>query len=377
MPASSPPPCSETEARLQEALRWAARGRYRTAPNPRVGALLVANGRVVGRGFHAEFGGPHAEILALSEAGARARGATLFVTLEPCVHHGRTPPCVAAIIAAGVERVVFCHRDPDPRVAGRGRARLVEAGIAVDSGHLVAEAVELNLPFLIFHLRGRPAVTLKWAMTLDGRIATATGESRWISSVAGRRWGLALREEHDAIVVGSGTVLADDPRLDRRLGRARGPILRVVLDRRLRLTPERRLFAIEGPVLVYTESSDAARREALASAGAEVVGLLTVTPATVAADLMARGIQSVLVEGGAGVLGAFVAAGLFDRVAVDLAPKLVGGEGAPGPVAGVGVQVLADALELESVTVGRRGGDVVVNGIRRGCLRELSASLVE
>ncbi len=375
MPTSSPSPSSETEARLGEALRLAARGRGRTAPNPLVGAVLVRAGRVVGRGFHAELGGPHAEVAALGEAGEEARGATLFVTLEPCVHHGRTPPCVEAVIAAGVARVVVCHRDPDPRVAGRGLARLVEAGVAVESGTLVERAAALNLPFLTFHLRGRPAVTLKWAMTLDGRIATAGGESRWISSPAGRRWGLGLREDHDAVLVGSGTVLADDPRLDRRQGRARGPILRVVLDRRLRVPAGRRLFAVDGPVLVYTESFDPARRTALAEVGAEVVRLSAVTPASVVADLAVRGVQSLLVEGGAGVLGSFVADRLFDRVAVDVAPKLVGGAAAPGPVGGTGVRSLVEALGLDSVAVARRGGDLVVTGTRQGCLRELSNSL--
>jgi diaminohydroxyphosphoribosylaminopyrimidine deaminase/5-amino-6-(5-phosphoribosylamino)uracil reductase len=336
---------------------------------------VVDGGQVVGRGFHAEVGGPHAEVVALGEAGGRARGGALFVTLEPCVHQGRTPPCVEAVLEAGIARVVVCHRDPNPEVAGRGLAHLAAAGIVVESGYLLEEAVALNLPFLTFHVRGRPAVTVKWAMTLDGRIATAAGESRWISSPAGRRWGLALREEHDAILVGSGTVLHDDPRLDRRLGRARGPILRVVVDRRLRLERDRRLFAIKGPVLVYTESPEGARRASLEAAGAEVVRLPTVTPTTIVADLGARGIQSVLVEGGAGVLGAFVAAGLFDRVAVDVAPKLVGGATAPGPVGGEGVRVLADALDLGSVKVGRRGGDIVVDGVRQACLRELSASL--
>jgi diaminohydroxyphosphoribosylaminopyrimidine deaminase/5-amino-6-(5-phosphoribosylamino)uracil reductase len=330
---------------------------------------------VVGRGFHGEAGGPHAEVVALREAGEGARGATLYATLEPCAHHGRTPPCVEAVIAAGVARVVVCHRDPDPRVAGAGLARLAEAGLAVECGALVQEAAALNLPFVTFHLRGRPAVTLKWAMTIDGRIATAGGESRWISSPAGRRWGLRLREEHDAILVGSGTVLADDPRLDRRLGLARGPILRVILDRRLRIRPDCRLFTVPGPVLVYTESPDAALRAALGRVGAEVVRLPSVEPGSVATDLAARGVQSVLVEGGAGVLGAFVAADLFDRVAVDLAPRIVGGAAAPGPVGGAGAASLVEALRLEALAVGRRGGDLVLEGLRQGCLRELSSSL--
>ncbi len=332
--------------------------------------------QVIGRGFHAELGGPHAEVLALREAATGAQGATLYATLEPCVHYGRTPPCVEAVIAAGIERVVVCHRDPDPRVAGRGLARLAQAGIAVDSGYLVERAVALNLAFVTFHLRARPAVTLKWAMSLDGRIATATRESRWISSPSGRRWGLGLRDEHDAVLVGVGTVLTDDPRLNRRRGRSRGAILRVVLDRQLRTEPDRRLFGVEGPVLVYTESLDPARRAALEQAGAEVVRLAAVTPGSVVADLAGRGVQSVLVEGGAAVLGAFVEADLFDRVAVDVAPRILGGATALGPVAGAGVESLAEAHQLEAVGVGRRGGDLVVTGMRQGCLQALSNSLV-
>lgn len=375
MPASSPPLSLETERWLGLALRLAAKGRYRTSPNPRVGAVIVKGGRAVGAGFHAALGGPHAEIQALVAAGSAAQGATLYVTLEPCSHHGRTPPCVDAVIASGARRVVACHRDPNPQVAGGGFRRLAAAGIEVESGFLVDDAVLLNLAFLTFHLLRRPAVTLKWAMTLDGRIATAAGDSRWISSPAGRQWGLALREEHDAILVGSGTLVADDPRLDRRLGRAPTPILRVILDRRLRVGPSARCFGIEGPVVVYTESPDPDRKGALEAVGAEVVRLPEVAPAAVLAELAARGVQSVLVEGGSRVLGAFAASGTFDRVAVNCAPKVVGGALALGPVGGPGAPRMEEALRLEAVRVGRRGDDVVWTGVRQGCLRELSVGL--
>ena len=291
-----------------------------------VGALVVREdqeGEIVGRGWHAEVGGPHAEVEALRDAGDRVRGATLYVTLEPCSHFGRTPPCVEAILAAGIVRVVACHGDPDPRVSGRGFARLREAGVAVETGLLVEEAVRLNLRFLIAATLGRPEVTLKWAMSLDGRIATATGQSQWISSPAGRKWGLALREEHDAILVGSGTVLVDDPRLDRRLGLAAGPNVRVVLDRRLRTPPEARLLQVPGPVLIYAATDDAARRRALEERGSEVVLLPEVEPAAVLADLYGRGVRSVLVEGGGEVHASFVVSGCFDRVMVDCAPLLL------------------------------------------------------
>jgi diaminohydroxyphosphoribosylaminopyrimidine deaminase / 5-amino-6-(5-phosphoribosylamino)uracil reductase len=329
----------------------------------------------VGSGWHHQVGGPHAEIEALREAGDRARGATLFVTLEPCSHFGRTPPCADAVIAAGIARVVACHGDPNPKVAGRGFARLREAGIEVESGFLVEQAVRLNLPFVTANLLGRPEVTLKWAMSLDGRIATSTGQSQWISSPAARQWALALREEHDAILVGNGTLLADDPRLDRRLGLAPGPNLRVVLDRRLRTPPEARLFTIEGPVRIYTESKESERIEPLRECGAEVVTLPAVDPGAVLADLHGRGVQSLLVEGGGEVLAAFVASSLYDRVMVDCAPLLIGGRNAPGPLAGEGFAELAAAARLEGLETRKKGGDLIVTLYRKGCVEGLAAAV--
>jgi diaminohydroxyphosphoribosylaminopyrimidine deaminase / 5-amino-6-(5-phosphoribosylamino)uracil reductase len=329
------------------------------------------SGEVVGRGWHRQVGGPHAEVFALREAGERARGATLYVTLEPCAHHGRTPPCADAVLAAGVARVVACHQDPDPRVAGEGFARLRAGGVEVEVGTLAKEAVRLNLSFLVAALLGRPAVTLKWAMSLDGRIATASGESQWISSPAGRRWALALREEHDAILVGIGTVLADDPRLDRRLGLASSPGLRVVLDRRLRTPPEARLWTVPGPVVIYTESPGEARRRALEERGARVEALPSVTPAAVLADLHRQGVKSVLVEGGGEVHASFAESGLYDRVQVDCAPRLVGGRTARGPLGGEGFPTLAAAPRLEGFRAEGRGGDLLLSGYREGCLGEI------
>lgn len=377
----------ETDRRwLRRALRLAARGRYRTAPNPRVGCVLVSpRGEVVGEGWHRRAGLPHAEAEALAVAGGRARGATCYVTLEPCAHHGRTPPCTGALIEAGVARVVACHRDPNPAVAGGGLERLREAGIEVASGLLAGEAVALNLPFLTAAVHGRPAVTLKWAMSLDGRIATAGGESQWISSPPARRWALALREEHDAVLVGSGTALADDPLLTRRLGLAPGPATRVVLDRRLRLRPDARMLASiadgGGKVLVYTRGRSrpagaAARRRALEAAGATVVELADPEPAAVLADLHRRGVQSVLIEGGGEVLAAFAAAGLFDRVEAVTAPRLIGGAAAPGPIGGTGAQRLADAVRLDRLRARRRGPDLIVSAFREACLPALSSNVV-
>ncbi len=340
-----------------------------------MGAVVVdSSGVVVGEGWHRRAGEPHAEVLALEAAGARARGGTLYVTLEPCAHHGRTPPCVDAVLAAGIARVVACHADPDPRTGGRGFARLVAAGVEVDFGHRVAEAVELNLPFLVDRVHGRPAVTLKWAASLDGRLATAGGESQWITGAPARRLALELRETHAALLIGSGTLLADDPRLDRRLGRADGPNLRAVADRRLRMPSTARLLTVPGPVVVYTENDDRERRGELERAGAEVVVLARVDPAAMLSDLHRRGCQSVLVEGGAMLAGAFHDAGLWDGVEALLAPRLIGGATAPAAIGGVGVAALAAAGKLERVRVRRIGDDFRITGMRGGCSRELSGN---
>ena len=370
---------------MRRALALARRGRFGVAPNPMVGAAVVQDGEIVGAGWHRRAGGEHAEAMALDAAGDRARGGTIYVTLEPCNHRGRTPPCAGRILESGVERVVYAHRDPNPEVIGGGGERLRAAGLRVESGLLAEQAVELNVPFLTRVLHQRPAVTLKWAMSLDGRIATATGDSQWISSPRGRRWALELREEHQAIVVGSGTALADDPRLDRRLGRAEGPIVRVVLDRRLRLSPRARMFEVEGPVVVHTaQPGDGAgegatqwvkRRDRLREAGADVVVLEAVEPAAVLADLAGRGVSSVLVEGGGGVLEAFASSGVWDRAAVCCAPLLIGGAAAPGPLGGAGAEKLADAWRLDRLRVQRRGQDVILVGYQQGCLPELSRSV--
>ena len=335
--------------------------------------MVVRDGELVGEGWHRAVGGPHAEVEALRAAGAAARGATVVVTLEPCSHHGRTPPCVDALLAAGVTRVVAAHLDPDPRMRGGGLEALRRAGVETGSGLLADEAMRLNLRYLVPQLLGRPAVTLKWAMSFDGRIATERGESQWITGPATRRWALALREEHDAVLVGIGTALADDPRLDRRLGLSGAPGIRVVLDRRLRLPANARLLAGNGEVLLYTESDDRARVAELTSRGARVIRLPAVEPLAVLADLRSRGVGSVLVEGGGEVTGAFVRAGAFDRVAAAIAPRLIGGTGAPGPLGGDGLGPLAEVPRLEGIRLTRRGGDLVLEGMRAGCSRELSA----
>ena len=343
-----------------------------------MGAVVVRGGEVVGEGWHRAVGGPHAEVEAFRAAGDRSRGATLYVSLEPCAHFGRTPPCADATIAAGITRVVACHRDPDPRVAGGGFARLQEAGIAVEHGFLVEQAVRLNWRFLCAAVYKRPAVTLKWAMSLDGKIATAAGDSQWISSPEGRRWALELREEHDAILIGSGTALADDPRLDRRLGLAGRPNVRVVLDRRLRLPPTARLFDLPGAILVYTSpASEGTRAAALRQRGAEVVVLPEVVPEAVLADLYRRGLRSVLVEGGAEVAAAFSSAGLFDQVAALCAPLLIGGREAKSPLGGSSFEPLAAAPRLTGTRVETKGVDAVLTAFRASCLPDLYASVAD
>jgi len=361
---------------MRRALALARRGRFTTAPNPRVGALvLTGDGQVAGEGWHRRAGEPHAEPLALAAAGAAARGATLVVTLEPCAHHGRTPPCSEAILEAGISRVVACHRDPDPRTAGSGFARLAGAGVEVRVGLEAEAAIELNLPYLVSKLCGRPSVTLKWGASLDGRIATRAGESRWITGERARQRALELREEHDAVLIGSGTALADDPRLNRRLGRAAGPNLRIVLDRRLRLAPGAALFREPGPVLLYTESADAGRRAALEARGAEVVRLVPADPRSVLSDLARRSVQSVLVEGGGELGAAFFEAGLWDRVVAFVAPLLIGGRSAPTALGGIGIATLGEAPRLVRWRMRKVGDDVEIQGVRRECLRDLSSSV--
>ena len=324
---------------MARALRLARRADYRTSPNPMVGCVVAAGGVAVGEGLHERAGGPHAEVVALRAAGDRARGATVYVTLEPCSHHGRTPPCARALIEAGVARVVIAMLDPDPRVQGRGVRLLRDHGVHVDIGVGAEEASELNRAYLHHRLTGRPLVSAKFACTLDGRIATRTGESRWITGEVARRHAHRLRHEHDAVLVGVGTVLADDPLLTARFPGARQP-LKVVLDRQGR-TPETARVRL-GPAPLLIDS------------GEDLPGLLEC--------LGGRGVLSLLVEGGARVLGSFFDAGLVDRVYAYLNPSVLGGERAPMAVAGVGAATLAERTRLARVRSERLGDDILISG---------------
>jgi diaminohydroxyphosphoribosylaminopyrimidine deaminase/5-amino-6-(5-phosphoribosylamino)uracil reductase len=340
---------------MRRALALAARGLGETNPNPVVGCVVARGARVVGEGFHARAGGPHAEVMALRQAGARARGATLYVTLEPCSHQGRTPPCAPLVREAGIARVVAAIRDADPRVRGRGLALLRRAGVAVATSVRRAEAEALNARFLTCALRGRPFVLLKAALTLDGRIATASGRSKWITGAAERRQGRFLRRLHDAVLVGIGTALADDPLL-LPVPRTQRPFTRVVLDTRLRLPATSRLVrsvSPRTPLVVVAAAAGPRRRRALEARGVVVVEVAgadgRVSPSAALAALAARGLTSVMVEGGSEVLGSFLAARLVDEVALFRAPLLLGGRASRPAFGGPDPREIREALRLERV----------------------------
>jgi diaminohydroxyphosphoribosylaminopyrimidine deaminase/5-amino-6-(5-phosphoribosylamino)uracil reductase len=361
------------ERYMRRALGLARQGLGGVEPNPMVGAVLVRGDRIVGEGWHARFGGPHAEVVALQSAGQAAADAELFVTLEPCCHHGKTPPCTDAILAAGIRRVVAAVADPFPKVAGRGEAILREAGLEVKVGCLETDARRLNAAFFKRQLTGLPLVIAKWAMTLDGCLATAAGDSRWISSEESRRRVHEVRRIADAVLVGSGTARTDQPRLTVRhveLLPGRGQPARVVLDGGLSIDPLREpaASARETPVLVYTTDAGLAagadRAARLRQAGCEVMAVAKeggVSPRAVLEDLGRRGMSRVLVEGGARIFGSFLAAGLVDRVMVFIAPRLLAGRGLP-PAIGPDGRTLQEALELKDMEVERVGTDVLVQG---------------
>jgi diaminohydroxyphosphoribosylaminopyrimidine deaminase/5-amino-6-(5-phosphoribosylamino)uracil reductase len=358
---------------MRAALRQARRAVGFTSPNPPVGAVVVRQGEVVGRGCTQPPGGPHAEVMALAEAGARARGATLYVTLEPCAHFGRTPPCTNAVLQAGIARVVAALEDPHDIVAGRGFARLREAGVEVSVGVCEAEARSLLQPYLKHVRTGVPYGILKCAVSLDGKIATRTGDSRWVSGEEARRRVHRLRQECDAVTVGVGTVLRDDPRLNVRLpGKRRDPI-RVVLDSQARTPVDAALFGPGGPVIIaVTERAPRERVDALAARGAEVLMVPEeaghVSVAALFALLGSRGVMSVLLEGGGTVAAAALQAGVIDRLLFFMAPLLIGGRDAPTPVEGEGAGMMAEALRLDGLEVRRVGADLAIEGyVHRYC----------
>jgi diaminohydroxyphosphoribosylaminopyrimidine deaminase/5-amino-6-(5-phosphoribosylamino)uracil reductase len=351
---------------MRRALVLARRG-Y-TTPNPMVGAVLVKDGRVVGEGYHRRAGLPHAEIEALRQAGEQARGATLYVTLEPCSHWGRTPPCADALIEAGIRCVYAAMQDPNPQVAGKGFQKLREAGVEVHVGTLEEEARRLNEIFVKYHTTGMPFVTVKAAMSLDGKIATPTGDSRWITDEPARRVVHRLRARHDAIMVGIGTVLKDDPMLTVRLPLRKEPMrrLRVIVDSRLRCPEDACVLQVtDSPTLIATThaaSPDKITR--LRERGVEVETFRAENGRVDLADLMRalaqRGITGVLCEGGGTLIAGLLARRLVDKVVFFYAPCILGGHDAPTAVEGCGCPFVQQGIQLERVYWRRVGRDVMV-----------------
>ena len=350
---------------MRRALDLAAQADHRTSPNPMVGAVVLdVDGIEIAVGHHERAGLAHAEAGALQRAGGRARGGTLYVTLEPCGFHGRTPPCVDVILASGVKRVVIAMLDPDPRVNGQSVERLLESGLQISVGIAEMEARKLTEFYIKQRQTGRPFVSAKFAASLDGKIATAGGESRWITGPEARRHGHRLRHIHDAILVGVGTVLADDPELSARNEGARQP-LRIVLDSTLRTPPE---AAAAGPNTIFVTTDRASReaRERLQQTGAEVLQTGGRQPdlAWLLDELGRRNLLSLLVEGGAEVHGSFFDQRLVDRVYAYLAPTIIGGADAKGPVGGIGAASLAEAMRLGELEVESLGPDLLITATK-------------
>jgi diaminohydroxyphosphoribosylaminopyrimidine deaminase/5-amino-6-(5-phosphoribosylamino)uracil reductase len=355
---------------MKLALNLAARGEGWVSPNPMVGAVVVKDGQVVGRGYHRRAGLPHAEVEALAAAGEAARGADLYVTLEPCNHQGKTPPCTQAILSAGVGRVIIATPDPNPQVTGGGAEFLAAQGVAITMGVLEPEARRLNEAWLHYVNTSRPWIVAKAACSLDGKIATVGGESQWLTGEAARALGHRLRHRVDAMVVGIGTVLADNPQLTTRRTRGQGkdPI-RVVLDSRLRLPLTARLLHLDSQAPTWVATTNQAPIEAIhavENGGTQVLVLPAdagrVSLPALLEELGARQVQSLLVEGGAVTLGAFFDQRLVNQFYFFYAPKILGGQKAPGMVGGHGIVHLGEAHIAKNLSVRRVGGDLLVSG---------------
>ena len=358
---------------MRLALRLAKEGLGKTSPNPMVGAVVVRGNTIVGRGYHHRAGEPHAEILALRQAGKKARGATLYLNLEPCDHLGRTPPCTRAILDAGIKRVVSGMEDPNPLVSGRGIRRLRKAGVRVDLGILEKECQVLNAPFFKYITSQNPFVTLKAAASLDGKVATPSGDSRWISSEASRSHVHRLRQAMDAVMVGIGTVLKDDPLLTVRLPGEKEPHhpLRIIVDSRLRIPLDSQLVRTAGqyPTLVATTpAASSSKMQRLAKAKVEVLIIQKDAQGHVSLrglmkELARRGVVSLLLEGGSTLNANALKEGVVDRLLLFLAPKIIGGQRAPGVIGGEGAHLIRDARPVKMLKIRRIGPDVLVEGI--------------
>lgn len=355
---------TDTDRRMMaRALDLAVKGVGHVSPGPLVGCVVVSStGEIVGEGFYVFEDIKHAETIALDIAGDRARGGTAYVSLEPHAHHGRTTPCTDALIAAGIKRVVAPIEDLNPKVSGKGFAHLRAAGVQVETGLLSEEATQVNEAYLHYMSTGLPFVHLKIAVSLDGKIATRTGDSRWITGPEARARAHELRHQYDAILVGAGTATTDDPLLTDRSGlQRRRPLVRVVLDREIRLSPESQLATTtsEAPVIVFGDP-ESAGTAALRTQGVEIEKHRDLC--AVLRELSSRSLQSVLIEGGSTIAGEFVDAGLVNKVTFFIAPKIIGGTDAPSAIGGSGVESMSEALELEHVTVAQHGKDFEVTG---------------
>jgi len=351
------------EAFMRRALRLARRGR--TSPNPMVGAVVVNEGRIVGEGYHPRAGESHAEVLALGQASELAKGAELYVSLEPCCHHRRTPPCTDAVLAAGIRKVYAAMVDPDPKVGGRGVEILRSAGIQVQVGLLGAQAAELNRGYIKRITTGMPFVLWKAAMTLDGKIATRTGDSRWVTGEKARRCVHRLRSRSDAILTGVGTILADDPELTARGTRGRPDPVIIVADSTAATPPTARILNSDArTIIAVTGAAPEEKVEALRTAGAEVLILPKCSEGVDLCALLARlgrlGLNEVLLEGGGRIAASALRAGLVDRGLVFIAPKIIGGQSAPTPVEGAGIELMSRALAVSKPKIRRFGEDIAL-----------------
>jgi diaminohydroxyphosphoribosylaminopyrimidine deaminase/5-amino-6-(5-phosphoribosylamino)uracil reductase len=376
MPNQSLSPFSSEDRRFMAlALKLAAKASGYTSPNPLVGAVVVKDGHLVGQGYHSRYGQSHAEVEALRQAGPLSRGATLYVTLEPCNHHGKTPPCTEAVLAAGICRVVIANSDPNPQVTGGGAAYLREKGLIVDFGLMAEAGRKLNEFFFKAATKGLPFVIAKAAASLDGKIATHTSDSHWITGPKARVWAHRLRHQVDAILVGVGTILADNPRLTTRLpgGKGKDPT-RIILDSRLRLPLSAQVLTQKSAAptwIVCTNVAPPEKMAAVRSLGAEVIQIPSLNSRV---DLQAlltllgeRRIQSLLVEGGAEVHGAFFEARLVDKFHLFLAPKFIGGRQAPGILGGQGIASLNQAPLARDLSIHRLGPDILIIGYLDNC----------
>jgi diaminohydroxyphosphoribosylaminopyrimidine deaminase/5-amino-6-(5-phosphoribosylamino)uracil reductase len=353
---------------MQKALDLAVKGKGRTSPNPMVGAVIVKSGRIIAEGFHKKAGMPHAEISALKKAGMRAKGATLYVNLEPCCHTDKkTPPCTNSIIRAGIKRVVAAMTDPNPNVSGKGLRELRKAGIETNVGILRKEAARLNEVFAKFILKKEPFVILKIAQSIDGKIATAGGESKWITGAKSRQYVHALRNEVDSVLTGIGTVTKDNPSLDCRIRGGRNPF-RIIVDSTLKISPKAKLlkFKDRRVIIATTSKADPSKNRCLASLGASILVVKSrhgkVNLQSLMKELGSLGITSVMIEGGSSIAASAISSRIVDKVLFFVAPKIIGGKNSVSSIGGRSPSVLSNAFQLKNINISKYGEDILIEG---------------